>query len=65
MIKSISERIKNEAIVQKRGFLGMLSGTSGVSLLGNLLTGTGTVTPGKGMIRASQDFNNFSFLNKY
>ena len=49
LVKGVSEAIKNEAKEQKRGFLGMLLGTVGASLLGNLLTGKGT-------IRASQDF---------
>ena len=34
----------------------MLLGTLGASLLGNLLTGKGTVRAGKGTIRAGQDF---------
>ena len=45
----VSETIKNEAEEQKGGFLGMLLGTLGPSLLANLLTGKGT-------IRADQDF---------
>ena len=63
LIKEVSETIKNEAKEQKGGFLGMLLGTSGVSLLGNLLTdkgtiraGEGTIRAGKGTIRAGQDF---------
>ena len=39
LIKDIGETIKNEAKEQKRGFIGMLLGTLGASLLGNLLTG--------------------------
>ena len=39
LIKSISETIKNETKERKRGFLGMLLGNLGASLLGNLLTG--------------------------
>ena len=42
-IKSISQTIKNEAKEQKGGFLGMLLGTLGASLLGNLLTGNGII----------------------
>ena len=38
-IMFISKTIKNEAKEQKGGFLGMLLGTSGASLLGNRLTG--------------------------
>ena len=37
LIKAVSETIKNEAKGQKEGFLGMLLGTLGASLLGNLL----------------------------
>ena len=36
--------IENEAKWQKGGFLGMLLGTPGVSLLGKLLTGRGVKT---------------------
>ena len=49
LIKGISETIKNEAKEQKGGFLSMLLGTLGASLLGNLLAAKGT-------IRARQDF---------
>ena len=36
---SVSEAIENEAKEQKSGFLSMLIGTLGASLLGNLLSG--------------------------
>ena len=49
LIKGVSETIKNEAKEQKGGFLGMFLGTLGANLLGNPLTGEGT-------IRAGQDF---------
>ena len=49
LIKGVSKAIKNETIVQKGGFLGMLSGTVCASLSENVLTGKST-------IRASQDF---------
>ena len=39
---------------QKEGFVGMLFGTLGVSLLGNLLTGKGTIRPGEGKFRAGE-----------
>ena len=39
LIKGVSRTIKNEATEQKGGFLRMLLGTLGTSLLGNLLTG--------------------------
>ena len=41
LIKGISEGIRNGVTEQKGGFLGMLLGTLGASLLGNLLTGKG------------------------
>ena len=56
LIKGVSETIKNEAKEQKRGFLSMLLGTLGASLLGNLLTGKVTIRAGKGTIRAGQNF---------
>ena len=46
---SISKTIKNEAKEQKGGFLGILLGFLGASLLENPLRG-------KGAIRAGQDF---------
>ena len=42
-MKGVSDPIKNEAKEQKGGFLGMLVGTLGASLLVNLLTGEGTI----------------------
>ena len=54
--KVVSKTIKNEAKEQKRGFLRMLLGTLGTSLLGNLLTGKGTVRVGEGIIEAGQEF---------
>ena len=63
LIKDVSETIKNKAKEQKGGFLSMLLGTLGTSLLGNLLTGKdinradeGTIRAGEGTIRAGQDF---------
>ena len=37
---------------KKGGFLSMLLGTLGTSLLGNLLSGKGTVRAGEGIVRA-------------
>ena len=34
----------------------MLIGTLGASLLGNLLTGKGTITEGEGTVRAGKNF---------
>ena len=38
LLEGVSETIKNEAKEPKRGFLSMLVGTLGASLLGNMLT---------------------------
>ena len=54
--KDISVTIKIEAKEQKAGFLGMLLGTLGASLKGNLLTGKGTIRSGEGVTRAVQNF---------
>ena len=43
LIKGVSKTIKNKAKEQKRGFLSMLLGTLGASLLGSLLKGKGTI----------------------
>ena len=54
--KGVSQKMKNEAKEQERGFLGMLLGTLGASLLGNLSTGKGTVRAGEGTVRTGLDF---------
>ena len=38
LLKAVTKTIKNEAKEQKGGFLSILLGTLGASLLGNLLT---------------------------
>ena len=43
LIKGVSETIKNEAKEEKGGFLEMLLGILGASLLENLWTGKGTI----------------------
>ena len=39
LLKGVTETVQNEVKEQKGGFLSMLLGTLGASLLGNLLTG--------------------------
>ena len=56
LIKGVSEAIKNEAKEQKGGFVSILLGTLGASLLGNLLTGKGTIRAGEGTFRAGEHF---------
>ena len=48
LLKRVSKTIENETKEQRGGFLSMLLGTLGASLLGNLLTG------GKGIVRAAE-----------
>ena len=59
LLKGVSETIQNEAKEQKGGFLSMLLGTLGASLLGNLLTGRGIYRAGKGkgVLRAGHGNN--------
>ena len=53
LLKGVSKPIKNETNEQKGGFLSMLLGTLGASLLGNLLTGRkGIMRAGDGIVRA-------------
>ena len=53
LLKGVSKTIKNETKEQKGGFLSMLLGTLGASLLGNLLTGgKGIMRAGDGIVRA-------------
>ena len=48
LLKGVSKTIENETKEQRRGFLSMLLGTLGASLLGNILTGR------KGIVRAGE-----------
>ena len=43
LLKGVTETIQNEVKKQKGGFLSMLLGTLGESLLGNLLTAKGAI----------------------
>ena len=45
-LKGVTKTIKNETKEQKGGFLSMLLGTLGASLLGNLLTGKRIIRAG-------------------
>ena len=49
LLKGVSKTIQNETIEQKGGFLSVLLGTLGASLLSNILVG-------KGMNRAGEGF---------
>ena len=58
LLKGVTKTIKNETKEQKGGLLGMLLGTLGASLLGDMLTEKGIVRAGyenkkgEGMLRA-------------
>ena len=52
LLKGVIKTIKNETKEKKGGFLFALLGTLGASLLGNLLSGKGTVRAGEGIVRA-------------
>ena len=48
LLKGVTETVQNEVKEQKGGFLSMLLGILGASLLGNLLTDQGIYRAGKG-----------------
>ena len=53
LLKGVSKTIKDETKEQRGGFLSMLLGTLGASLLGNLLSrGKGIMRAGEGIVRA-------------
>ena len=60
LLKGVTDTVKNETKEQKGGFLSILLGTLGASLLGNLLSGKGIARAGyghppkeeKGIVRA-------------
>ena len=60
LLKGVAKTVQNEVKEQKGGFLSMLLGILGASLLGNLLTGKGIYRAGKGkgVLRAGYGNNN-------
>ena len=66
LLKEVTETVQNEVKEQKGGFLSMLLGTLGASLLGNLLTGKGVNKVGKGheINRASEGIVRAGYENK-
>ena len=64
LLKGVSETIQNEAKEEKGGFLSMLLGTLGVSLLGNMLAGKEMNRAEEGIIRAGYEFKISSIKNK-
>ena len=60
LLKGVIELVQNEVKEQKGGFLSMLLGTLGASLLGNFLTGKGINRAREGIARAGEG-NNTNF----
>ena len=56
MLKGVTETVQNELKEQRGGFLSMLLGTLGASLLGNFLTdqGVNRIEKGQGINRAGE-----------
>ena len=67
LLKGVSETTQNEAKEQRGGFLGMLLGTLGASLLGDILSkglsGKGVIRAGEGTIRAGEVSKRSSLKN--
>ena len=66
LVKGVTETVQNEVKEQKVGFLSMLLGTLGTSLLGNLLTvrGVNRAGKGKGINRAVERIVRAGYGNK-
>ena len=55
LLKGVTKTIENENKEQRGGFLSMVLGTLGASLLSNLLTGgKGIMRTGNGIVRAGE-----------
>ena len=63
LLKRVSKTIENETKEQRGGFLSMLLGTVGASLLGNLLTGKGIMRVRDGIVRAGEGSGSKKKLN--
>ena len=64
LFKEVIETIQNEAKKEKGGFLRLLLGTLGASLLGNILTVRGINRAGEGIVRAGYGNRRQGFENK-
>ena len=54
LLKGVTKTIENETKEQRGGFLSMLNGTLGASLLGNLSSGKGLARAGEVIVRAGE-----------
>ena len=64
LLKGVSETIQNEAKEQKGGFLSMLLGTLGATLLGNILAGKGVIRAGDGAIAKTKSVSKETKLKR-
>ena len=64
LLERVSETIKNETKEQKGGFLGMLLGALGTSLLGNMLAGKGFIRAGEGTAQVGHGSKRSSLKKK-
>ena len=65
LLEGISETIKNDSKEQKGGFLSMLLGTLGASLLGNMLAGKGFIRAGEGTSKVGYRSKRSSFKKTF
>ena len=65
LLEGISETIKNDSKEQKGGFLSMLLGTLGASLLGNMLAGKGFIRAGEGTSKVGYRSKRSSFKKNF
>ena len=74
LLKGVSKTVQSEAKEQKGGFLNMLLGTLGASLLGNILAGQGAIaksvseetkqkSQGQGINRVGEDVVRADYRN--
>ena len=64
LLKGVTETVQNEIKEQNGGFLSMLLGTLGASLLWNLLSGKGVNKKGNGIHRAGEGVIRAGYGNK-
>ena len=63
-LKGVTETVQNEKKEQKGGFLSMLLGTLGASILGNILAGKGINQKDRGINRTGEGVVRVDYGNK-
>ena len=64
LLKGVAETVQNEIKEQRGGFLRMLFGALGASLLGNILAGRGVNKKGQGITREGKGIVRAGYGNK-